>query len=135
MTSNDHKIADAFSSILEPSRDMLIFLALNVFAPQWMVRHVPMRANKVVTENCDFLRSLCGRVLQEKHQAMLSEKKDAVADETDILSNIIKSGDFTDDEIIDQMLTMLAAGVSFLTPSLSPSNSHSPNSTRQQPAQ
>jgi cytochrome P450 len=134
MTSSDHKIADAFGSILEPSRDMLIFLAINVLAPQWMVRHVPMKANRVVTENCYFLRTLCGSILQEKEQAMLSEKKDAAADETDIFSNIIKSGDFTDDEIIDQMLTMLAAGVRLPLPISKPLKLTS-HSTKQQPAQ
>lgn len=107
---------------------MLIFLALQIITPQWFAKHIPMRANKVVEDNTRFLRNLCGSILKEKHQA-LSEKKDTAAEETDILSNIINSGDFSDDEIVDQMLTMLAAGVSFLTLQISPPNTRQHETT------
>ncbi|TVY55472.1 Cytochrome P450 monooxygenase FUM15 [Lachnellula suecica] len=114
LTSSDHQVLDAWAAILEPSREMVVFLVLNLLVPQWIVRLLPLNANKAMTRSCGFLRNLCHKILQEKHQALLSEKKDPIADETDILSNIIKSKAFTDDEVVDQMLTILGAGVSSL---------------------
>lgn len=110
LTSNDDRIADAFSAVLDPSPKMVMFLGLNILFPQWITQNLPLDANKIIDRECGFLRGVCSSVLKEKHEALMKKEKNSGEEETDILSNIIGTGEFTDDEIIDQMLTFLAAG-------------------------
>lgn len=58
-----------------------------------------------------YLRGVCSDIIREKKSHL--QKSGDVADH-DILSRIIQTGEFTDPEVADQMLTFLAAGVSLL---------------------
>lgn len=111
LTMTENPIADAFAEILEPSRELVVFFAINFFFPQWICTRLPLRANETINRNCSFLRNTCATILAEKHATFLGSGSDKKpAREEDILANIIESGEFSDDEIVDQMLTFLAAG-------------------------
>ncbi|PGH00588.1 hypothetical protein GX51_05687 [Blastomyces parvus] len=110
MQSSEHAVADAFLSILEPTKEKILFLSVNFLFPQWFTRRLPWGINEVITEKTDFLRSLCLDIVREKKAAIKSSKATAKELETDILGTMILGGDFSDDELVDQMLTFLAAG-------------------------
>lgn len=69
------------------------------------------RLHKVVDEETGYLRRLCHEIVQEKRIALKSQKSDVQELEADILGTIMLRGEFSDDELVDQMLTFLAAGV------------------------
>lgn len=52
------------------------------------------------------LRTICRGLVIEKREAI----KTNADDHFDILSILIKSNDFSDDALVDQLLTFLAAG-------------------------
>ena len=107
LTSDDDPVAEAFGEILDPSPELVTFMVANMFVPQFICTRVPVRANKLIWTNVTKLRELCRTILSEKHDKL---KKLEEGSEEDILQNIIESGQFTDDEVVDQMLTFLAAG-------------------------
>lgn len=107
MRSSDDRIADAFIQILEPDMALVIFMVFNFLLPQWIMTRVPAKANRVINKHCTYLRELCRSILEEKKEVFRTEK---AHDENDIMTSIISSQSFSDDEIIDQMLTFLAAG-------------------------
>lgn len=90
---------------------MQIFMALNTLLelPQWLLAGLPISINKMIRKESSSLRLYCSKILAEKRD---SYSHDEVAAEYDILGNIIQSNEFADEQIIDQMLTIIAAGVS-----------------------
>lgn len=112
LTHAENKVAESFLAILEPTKEKLAFLAVNFALPQWFVQRIPWRLNKVIATQVGFLRELCHRTVQDKRIALGQSKANRDELEADILGSMMQSGDFTDNELVDQMLTFLAAGVS-----------------------
>ncbi|KAE8142743.1 cytochrome P450 [Aspergillus pseudotamarii] len=106
----ENKVADSFLAILEPTKEKMAFLAVNFALPQWFARHIPWRLNKVINDETGFLRDLCRDIVHEKRASITATRATAKELEADILGTMMLGGDFTDDELIDQMLTFLAAG-------------------------
>lgn len=112
LQNSDNPVAESFLRILEPTKEKMAFLAMNFALPQWIARRVPWRLNHVIDTETGFLRSLCNDIVREKRE-MLTVSKASVEDlEADILGTMMLGGDFSDNELVDQMLTFLAAGVS-----------------------
>jgi cytochrome P450 len=107
----ENKVADSFLAILEPTKEKMAFLAINFILPQWFARRLPWRLNKVIDTETGFLRDLCKDIVHEKRKTIVSSNMTAKELEADILGTMMVGGDFTDDELVDQMLTFLAAGV------------------------
>ncbi|GAQ12077.1 hypothetical protein ALT_9398 [Aspergillus lentulus] len=106
----ENKVADSFLAILEPTKEKMAFLAINFILPQWFARRLPWRLNKVIDTETGFLRDLCKDIVREKRKIIVSSNMTAKELEADILGTMMVGGDFTDDELVDQMLTFLAAG-------------------------
>lgn len=84
--------------------------------PEWILRRLPFEENETLNRIGGYLRGVCSDIIREKKNDL--QKSGDVA-EHDILSRIIQTGEFTDEQVADQMLTFLAAGVStyYLLPS------------------
>ncbi|KAL2846866.1 cytochrome P450 [Aspergillus pseudoustus] len=108
--NNENKVADSFMAILEPTKEKMLFLAVNFILPQWFAKRLPWRLNKVIEDEVGYLRSVCKEIVHEKRIVMTATKATATELEADILGSMMLGGDFTDDELVDQMLTFLAAG-------------------------
>lgn len=109
MTAESNDVADAFIELLRPEFSRLVFLGMHFMIPEWLIRILPFKENKTLNEIGTFLRGVCRDIIKQKKYE-LQEGGDL--SEYDILSRIIQTGDFTDAEVGDQMLTFLAAGVS-----------------------
>ena len=87
---------------------------LNLLVPFWVTRMMPIPRNIKVERARRYLSKVCLDLLAEKKNriAVAKEKdgSDAEAGGKDILTVALKSGGFTDDQIVDQLLTFLAAG-------------------------
>ena len=112
LQDKDNRVAESFLNILEPTTEKMAFLAMNFTLPQWIAQRVPWRMNDVITYETNFLRNLCNDIVREKRQTLAASKASAKDLEADILGTMMLGGDFSDTELVDQMLTFLAAGVS-----------------------
>lgn len=121
LTHSENKVADSFLAILEPTREKLAFVAVNFALPQWLVRMLPWKLNKVVDTQVGFLRDLCHQTVRDKRVTFVQNKAKEETPDADILGFMMQNSDFTDSELVDQMLTFLAAGVSVRTLILLPS--------------
>ena len=122
LQNSENKVADSFLAILEPTKEKMAFLAINFILPQWFAKRIPWRLNQVVDNEVGYLRDLCRDIVHEKRASLNESKATSAELEADILGSMMLSGDFTDDELVDQMLTFLAAGVSLLHPTLGNEN-------------
>ncbi|KAM0260544.1 hypothetical protein ACHAPA_010230 [Fusarium lateritium] len=99
-------LADTFEQLLEPSREKLIFGMLSLAIGLKYVRLVPWRMNNVFNYLTGSLNELCYPMIKEK-KAAINEKGDG---HFDVLSLLIKTNNFSDEALKDQLLTFLAAG-------------------------
>ncbi|KAI1317926.1 cytochrome P450 [Xylariaceae sp. FL0255] len=106
LKSGEDPLQEVYEQLLEPAPEKLAFaLSCIVFGVPF-VRFIPWRMNKVFAYLTSRLNEICMPMMQEKKQA-IAEKGD---DHFDILSLLLKSDNFTDSQLKDQLLTFLAAG-------------------------
>lgn len=87
--------------------NILVYGALSVLIPIRIGRWFPFFTRfREASDGRYHLRPLCRKLVEVKRRDMESEATSHV----DILSVLIRSGQFTDDGLVDQLLTFLAAG-------------------------
>jgi cytochrome P450 len=106
LKNTQDELVKCYEEILEPSIEKLIYFVLTVLGPTKLVQMLPWKLNQDFKKATDSLRMICRRLVLEKRELI---KTDA-DHHFDILSLLIKSSNFADDSMVDQMLTFLAAG-------------------------
>ncbi|KAF2102495.1 putative P450 monooxygenase [Rhizodiscina lignyota] len=106
LKNDDDELIKTYEEILEPTTEKLIYFASQVAGPQTLVNRLPWKINERITATTNTLRRICMQLVQEKREAI----KAAAEEHLDILSVLIKSDNFDDIQLVDQMLTFLAAG-------------------------
>ncbi|TGJ79738.1 hypothetical protein E0Z10_g9026 [Xylaria hypoxylon] len=99
-------LLDIYEQLLEPTPEKLAFAMTSMMLGQSFVRLLPWKMNGLFKYLTTTLSDFCMPMLQEKKDAIISSKDDHF----DVLSLLIKSGNFTDAQLRDQLLTFLAAG-------------------------
>lgn len=106
LRSADDELVKNYEEILEPTTEKGFYFLLHLVFPPWFIKALPWGLNKRVRITTGNLARICREFVVEKRASM--DKKD---DESkDILSIMIKSGQFSDRGLVDQLLTFLAAG-------------------------
>ncbi|GAB7340866.1 hypothetical protein MBLNU457_7225t1 [Dothideomycetes sp. NU457] len=93
----------------QDSRTRLIGFLL----PIWLVTRLPLKQNHKVEAARTYIRKMCLDVIKEKKAKIAAAAEKGESDSgagVDILTVALKSGGFTDEECIDQLMTFLAAG-------------------------
>jgi cytochrome P450 len=102
----DDELLKNYEEILEPTTEKGIYFALNIVLPHRLIAMLPWRLNERLKVTTGMLRKFCLQLIRDKKQAIKAQGEDNI----DILSLLIKSNDFADENLVDQLLTFLAAG-------------------------
>lgn len=92
----------------QSSQDFLLFLLRIWVLPGWVFPYVPLKRNIELGQAAQTLREICRDLILQKKSDLESELADGT--EKDILTVALSYGGFTEDELIEQLLTFLAAG-------------------------
>lgn len=106
LTTADDELTQIYGEILEPSTEKGIFFAANILLPRWLVTMLPWKLNKMLKDATTRLREVCLQFVRDKKNLIKLQKEEHI----DILSLLIRSENFGDDMLVDQLLTFLAAG-------------------------
>jgi len=110
LANPDSDLVKQYEVILAPDKGSLAtYFAVNLLLPYWLVQLLPWKMNQLILEATRALRNSCRNLVAEKKAAMEKQSTEQI----DILSVLMKSGAFTDDGLVDQLLTFLAAGYVF----------------------
>lgn len=115
LENENDPVSQNYTAILKPSVDLLVLFGASLLFPQWMVKLIPCKANITLPRRVNYLRRVFHDILVEKRELLAREKSDQEPAEGDILGTMMRGGEFSDSELVDQMLTILAAGVSVFT--------------------
>ena len=103
----DTKMNTTYRTVFSPTPQQQKMALLGLFLPQWFLRALPVRHNKTIEDSTNTIKKVC-RELIRKTKEKLDHKENRV--HTDIISVALESGAFTDENLVNQMMTFLAAG-------------------------
>jgi len=106
MKRNEDPLMAVYEELLEPTKEKLAFFLATAMLGERAVKMLPWKMNQVFKRLTTDLADLCRPMMQEKREA-ITKKGD---DHFDVLSLLVKSDNFSDKELTDQLLTYLAAG-------------------------
>lgn len=95
-----------YRQILAPSKAQQVIGFLSMVIHPTIIQHLPIKRNSEMFEARRVIRSVSRDLIQQKKQTMEKCEKRKV----DIISVALESGGFTDENLVDQMMTFLAAG-------------------------
>ena len=111
LTTSDNELAKNYEEILEPTANKAAFFTAHLFLPRWVIARLPWNLNKALKRTTGVIKRCTAQLIQDKKALM----KDQSENHVDILSILLKSNDFGDDMLGQQLLTFLAAG--YVSPS------------------
>ncbi|KAK2627500.1 hypothetical protein QTJ16_003466 [Diplocarpon rosae] len=105
--NTDDELVANYEEILEPTAEKAMFFGMNLIFSPAFVKKLPWRLNETLETTMGALRGVCQQLLQEKKGLLAKDDKEQTVN---ILSLLIKSNNFSDEMLIDQLLTFIAAG-------------------------
>ncbi|PBP20304.1 putative cytochrome P450 [Diplocarpon rosae] len=105
--NTDDELVANYEEILEPTAEKAMFFGMNLIFSPAFVKKLPWRLNQTLETTMGALRGVCQQLLQEKKGLLEKDDKEQTVN---ILSLLIKSNNFSDEMLIDQLLTFIAAG-------------------------
>ncbi|KAF4445507.1 hypothetical protein F53441_10760 [Fusarium austroafricanum] len=101
-----NKLVKTYNVVFQPSSQAQMLHLIESLVPAWILTTLPIKFNSDIGQAARSIRETCREIISSK-QKKLTEKK---LDDMDIMSEAIRTGTFTDDGLIDQAMTLLAAG-------------------------
>ncbi|EGP83633.1 putative P450 monooxygenase [Zymoseptoria tritici IPO323] len=99
-------LVEVYEELLEPTFEKQLFFLCQLMLPQNLVKKLPWKLNQTTEKCVNTLNTVTGQLVQDKKQSIKTESDS----HKDILSNCLKTGSFSDPQLVDQLLTFLAAG-------------------------
>ncbi|KAF1938889.1 cytochrome P450 [Clathrospora elynae] len=109
LRNSDDELIKNYEEILEPTTEKAVYFILHLVLSPWVIGNLPWKLNRMVKITTGNLKRICTEFVADRKAKMKNE--DAESEEScDILSIMIRSNDFSDENLVDQLLTFLAAG-------------------------
>ena len=111
ITDPDTKLNAIYRNVFSPDRgrQQQRMAMLGLFLPQWFLRALPVAHNNTILESSNMIKEVCRELIRKKKERLV-QKEEKIDTETDILSVALESGGFTDEDLVNQLMTFLAAG-------------------------
>jgi cytochrome P450 len=95
-----------YRTIFSPSNTQKLMQLADMFVPQWILRNLPIKRNNEMKDAISTIKRVSYNMIQSKKAKLAKGSRTDV----DILSVALESGGFTDDDLVNQLMTFLAAG-------------------------
>ncbi|KAL8864779.1 MAG: hypothetical protein Q9174_007226, partial [Haloplaca sp. 1 TL-2023] len=104
---NPHnELARKYRELFEPTASARLLGIIGFILPGVVTRALPVKRNDTIREGAATIRRICREIIKETKAKLNSAKERS----KDIVSIAIESAGFSDEELVDQMMTFLAAG-------------------------
>lgn len=102
----ESELNQAYRKVFTPNRPgQLLGLAVTVL-PFSLIRRLPVQANTDIPAAAEIIKRTCRELIRSKTERL----KDNASADVDILSVALSSGMFSEDDLVNQLMTFLAAG-------------------------
>ena len=107
LKNTDDELVDSYNQLLHPSKEAGAFFAVNLILGSRLTKMLPWHLNEKLVRVTGVLKNYCLELVADRKNELKTSKAE---DRKDIITELIRSNDFKDSELADQMLTFLAAG-------------------------
>ncbi|KAB8346368.1 hypothetical protein FH972_023410 [Carpinus fangiana] len=114
---HDAPLYQTYAKLFRPNRVARIMGLLSIIVPFWVLRLLPVQRNNDIQEASEYIKDVCRSMIKIKKTKLADAEAKAGGKEiddtalgVDILSVALRSGGFTDEDLVNQMMTFLAAG-------------------------
>lgn len=104
-----NKLNQTYKTIFNTGRVGRFIRLLAIFVPIRLLRLLPLKRNADMTAASSYIKQVCRDLIAGKRERLHVEKQRSKAD-IDILSVALESGGFSDEDLVNQMMTFLLAG-------------------------
>ncbi|KAH9879678.1 hypothetical protein IAQ61_001497 [Plenodomus lingam] len=108
LSDPDNELNKVYRKIFSGNRGAHIVQLLLNLLPHWVAVKLPLKRNDEIGNAVDTIKKLARDLIKEKRAKL--EKGEVKETDTDILSVALSSGGFSDEELVNQLMTFLAAG-------------------------
>jgi cytochrome P450 len=108
LTNPENELNETYRRIFVGNRGAQIVQLLLGYLPHWLVVALPLKRNDEIGNAVRTIKSTARDLIASKRAEM--EKGDSKKAHTDILSVALSSGGFSDEDLVNQLMTFLAAG-------------------------
>lgn len=95
-----------YRTIFRPSRAAAVAQLITTLLPRIIATNLPLKRNGEIEEAAKLIRDVARKLIRQKKDRLVKGE----AGDYDILSVALESGGFTEDNLVDQLMTFLAAG-------------------------
>ncbi|KAJ4381079.1 hypothetical protein N0V86_003426 [Didymella sp. IMI 355093] len=106
LRSSEDELVKNYEEILEPTLEKGIYFVCHLLFPPRLIAMLPWKLNERVRITTGNLKRICTDFVVDRKSKMKHESQES----QDILSIMIRSNNFSDTELVDQLLTFMAAG-------------------------
>jgi len=100
-----NELYQIYKSIFSPSKSARILQLVSLVIPLWFLRLLPLKRNGDIRNASATIRATCMDMVTSKRKALESGEIKADATSKDIIQTAIASGAFTDENLVDQLMT------------------------------
>ncbi|EHY54727.1 Cytochrome P450 monooxygenase PC-21 [Exophiala dermatitidis] len=109
LENSDDKIVHLYERLLTPTTEMQVLIGLYVLFGGLVANILYPTAARRLAKTTAELRSLSEQFVREKRERLEKSEADGI-ESVDTLAHLMKTGVFSDQELVDQLLTIIAAG-------------------------
>jgi cytochrome P450 len=102
----ENELYETYKAIFSNARGARIVQVILMLFPQWLTAALPLKRNDEIGKAVKTIRKVSGELIKHKRAQIARGEKPAL----DILSVAMESGGFSDDDLVNQLMTFLAAG-------------------------
>jgi cytochrome P450 len=99
----DNELTRTYRTVFNPGRAGRILQVAGIFVPFWIMKRLPIKRNRELDDASAYIKQVCRDAIGKKRENMAGGKSHDV----DILSVALQSGAFTDEDLVNQMMTFL----------------------------
>jgi len=100
-----NELYQIYKSIFSPSKSARILQVISIVIPLWFLRLLPLKRNSDIRNASATIRATCMEMVKSKRLALERGEVKADAASKDIIQTAIASGAFTDENLVDQLMT------------------------------
>jgi cytochrome P450 len=106
LANPDNELNETYKSIFAGNRGAQIIQVILGLIPHWLAVALPLKRNDEIGKAVGTIKSVALNLIAEKRAKLLAGESKHV----DILSVAMESGGFSDEDLVNQLMTFLAAG-------------------------
>lgn len=99
------RLVESYRVVFDPSKQMLLYFVVSAWISHGLANALPWKTGRLFKETTATLKDVCVQLARDRRKEVENGKGGV-----DILARLIQAGVFSDDELADQLLTLLAVG-------------------------